>query len=64
MTNRILTLSNEGKGGKIRGQAMREHVRKINLAETIGRKSKLTQKDVEELDKLIKAGIAKAHALK
>ena len=30
-------------------------------AEAIARKSKLTQKDIEELDRLVKKGIAKRH---
>lgn len=43
--------------------AMVEHLRKIHIAEAIASKSKLTQKDVKELDKLVKKGIAKAHGL-
>ncbi|MDP4012936.1 MAG: hypothetical protein Q8R00_05015 [Candidatus Nanoarchaeia archaeon] len=44
-------------------KAMKEHLRKLHIAEAIASKSKLTQKDVDELDKLIKKGIAKAHDL-
>jgi len=44
-------------------KAMKEHLRKIHLAEAIASKSKLTKKDIEELDKLVKKGIAKAHGL-
>jgi Arc/MetJ-type ribon-helix-helix transcriptional regulator len=43
--------------------AVQDHLRKMHIAEAIAQKSKLTQKDVEEIDKLIKKGIAKAHGL-
>ena len=43
--------------------AMIEHLRKIHIAEAIASKSKLTVKDVAELDKLVKKGIAKSHGL-
>jgi len=33
------------------------------MAETIARKSRLTKKDIEELDKIVKLEIAKAHSL-
>ena len=42
---------------------MAEHLRKLNIAETIAKKSKLTQKDVAELDRLVKQDIAKKHGL-
>ncbi len=44
-------------------KAMQDHLNKLHIAEAIASKSKLTQKDVEELDKLVKKGIAKAHGL-
>ncbi len=44
-------------------KAMEEHLRKLHIAESIASKSKLTQKDVEELDKLVKKSIAKQHGL-
>jgi hypothetical protein len=44
--------------------AMLEHLRKIHIAEAIASKSKLTAKDVAELDKLVKKGIAKEHGLR
>ncbi|MBI2110117.1 hypothetical protein HYT58_03025 [Candidatus Woesearchaeota archaeon] len=44
-------------------RAMQEHLKKVHIAERIAGKSKLTKKDVEELDKLIKKGIAKNHGL-
>lgn len=43
--------------------AMKEHLKKLHIAEAIAKKSKLTKKDVEELDKLIKEGMAKEHGL-
>ena len=44
-------------------KAMEEHLRKLHIAESIGNKSKLTQKDIDELDKIVKKGIAKNHGL-
>lgn len=43
--------------------AMQEHLRKIHIANTIASKSKLTKKDVEEIDKLVKKGIAENYGL-
>jgi hypothetical protein len=44
-------------------KALQEHLRKLRIADAIANKSKLTQKDVEELSKLVKKGIAKNHGL-
>ena len=44
-------------------RAVSEHLRKIRIAEAIAQKSKLTKKDVEELDKLVKEGVAHNHDL-
>ncbi|MBI4895871.1 MAG: hypothetical protein HY831_05250 [Candidatus Aenigmarchaeota archaeon] len=44
-------------------EAMQEQLRKIHIANAIARKSKLTKKDIEELDKMVKKGIAKEHGL-
>ncbi len=44
-------------------RAMTEHLRKLHIAEAIASKSKLTQKDIAELDKLVKKGIAKEHSV-
>ena len=44
-------------------KAMSEHLRKIHIADAIASKSKLTQKDIAELDRLVKKGIAKEHGL-
>ncbi len=37
-------------------KALLEHLRKIRIANAIANKSKLTKKDVEELDKLVRGG--------
>lgn len=44
-------------------KAMQDYLRKLHVAESIGNKSKLTKKDIEELDNLVKKGIAKYHKL-
>jgi len=44
-------------------RAMQEHLRKLHIANAIASKSRLTRKDIEELDKLVRKGIAKAHGL-
>lgn len=44
-------------------KAMQNHLNMLHIAEAIAIKSKFTQKDVKELDKLVKRGIAKAHGL-
>ena len=44
--------------------AMLEHLRKLHIAEAIASKSKLTAKDIAELDKLVKRGIAREHGLR
>ncbi len=45
-------------------KAMREHLRKMHIADAIASKSKLTQRDIAELDKLVKEGIAKTHNIR
>ena len=42
---------------------LEEHLRKIEIAEAIASKSKLTQKDADEIAKLIKKDMAKHHNL-
>ena len=44
-------------------KAMQDHLRKLRIADAIASKSKLTKKDIAELDDLIKTGIAKNHGL-
>lgn len=45
-------------------KALEEHLRKIEIVEKIASKSKLTMKDVMELDKKIKSRAAKELGLK
>lgn len=44
-------------------QAVREYLRKLEIADAIAAKSELTEEDVEELEKLVKEGIAERHGL-
>jgi len=44
-------------------KAVQDHLHRIEIADAIAAKSELTVHDVEELDKLIKRGIAKKHGL-
>jgi uncharacterized protein YqeY len=44
-------------------KAIQEHLHRIEIADAIAAKSKLTDDDVKELDKLIKRGVAKQHGL-
>mgnify|MGYP001573499309 CR=1 FL=1 len=44
-------------------KAMQEHLRKLHIADAIASKSKLTKKDIAELDKLVKKGLAQEHGL-
>ena len=44
-------------------RSMTEHLRKISIANAIAQKSKFTEKDVRELDSLVKQSIAKRHGL-
>ena len=44
-------------------KSLQQHIRKLNIAEAIAQKSKLTKKDIEEIDKLVKKGIAEHHGL-
>lgn len=44
-------------------KALQEHLRKIRIAETIAGKSRLTEKDAEEIARKIKREMAKEHGL-
>lgn len=44
-------------------RALEEHLKKIEIIETIAQKSKLTEKDAEELARKIKKEMAKRHNL-
>lgn len=48
---------------EIARKAMTEHLRKLHIANAIAQKSKLTEKDIKDIDKLVKIGIAKRHGL-
>lgn len=43
-------------------RAVRDHLRKLAIAEAIADKSELTEEDVEELDRLVKEGLAERYA--
>jgi hypothetical protein len=51
----------EVKWSEIARQAMWEYAQKLELLESIVKKSKLTKKDIRVLDKKIKVGILKRH---
>lgn len=44
-------------------KALNEHLRKIQIAEAIASKSKLTEKDAEEIGRKIKREMARRHGL-
>jgi len=44
-------------------RALHEHLRKIEIAEAIAQKSKLTKKDVEEISRKVNRAVAKNHGL-
>ena len=44
-------------------RAVQDHIRKLDIADAIAGKSRLTQKDIAELDRLVKKGVAKHHGL-
>ena len=44
-------------------RALLEHLKKIEIAEAIAQKSKLTQKDADEIARKIKREMAKEHGL-
>lgn len=74
MTNITLTLPNELKEelqkhkevnwSAVMRKALQEHLTRIEIAEAIAHKSKLTQKDVGEISKMINHNIAKKLKLK
>ena len=58
-----IKLHREVNWSEIDRKAMTEHLRKMHIANAIAQKSKLTQKDIEEIDTLVKKGVAKRHGL-
>lgn len=51
------------KWSEVARRAILEEAKKIELMEKLLSKSELTEKDVEEIGKKVKRGIAKAHGL-
>lgn len=48
---------------EIMRRAVKEHLTKVELVESISSRSKLSEKDAEEIGEEIKRGIAKRHGL-
>lgn len=44
-------------------KAVQEHLRRIAIADAIAQRSKFSEQDLQDLDKLVKKGIAKRHGL-
>ncbi len=42
-------------------KAIQDHLHRLAIADAIASKSKLTKKDIEELDRMVKKGIAARH---
>ncbi len=57
----VIKQHNEVKWSVIARNAMWEYARKIQLVDSILEKSKLTEKDAEDIGKLIKKSIRKQH---
>lgn len=57
----VIKQHNEIKWSVIARNAMREYARKIQLVDSILEKSELTEKDAEEIGKLIKKSIREQH---
>lgn len=45
-------------------RAIQDHLRTLEVANRIARQSKLTRRDVEELDRLLKKRLAERHGLR
>ncbi len=58
----IVKEHNEIKWSEIARRAIWVQARKLTLMDRLARKSKLTEKDIEELDHKIKAGLLKRFA--
>jgi len=42
---------------------LQQHLERVEIVERIAQKSKLTQKDADEISEMIKRGVAKRHGL-
>lgn len=56
--HRIMRQHPEIKWSEIARKALWEYAKRLELINRITRKSRLTEKDVQEIDKVIKAGIS------
>ncbi|MBU3924301.1 MAG: hypothetical protein KJ592_05265 [Nanoarchaeota archaeon] len=61
---RELSEFNEVNWSAVIRKALRNHLRKLQIAEVIANKSKFTKDDVKEIGDLIKKGIAENHEIK
>ncbi len=52
----------EVKWSEIARRAMWEHARKLELLDALAKDSKLTERDVEEIGALVKAGLRRRYA--
>ena len=60
--HRIVKQHNEIKWSEVARKAMWVQARRLNLMEKLAKKSKLTKKDIDEIDHKIKAGLLKRFA--
>jgi hypothetical protein len=54
----------EIKWSEVARQAMWEHAKKLELMDRLASKSRLTSRDLEEIGRKVKEGIARSHCLK
>ncbi|UCE39301.1 MAG: hypothetical protein JSW00_08805 [Thermoplasmata archaeon] len=59
----IVRAHKEIRWSEIARRAISEYAKKLELLDTIASKSKLTEKDVKEIDKVLKRAIAKRHGI-
>ena len=57
----IMKKHSEVKWSEVARKALWDHARKLELLDKLVEKSKLTEKDVEELDKIVKKAIAERY---
>ena len=57
----IMKKHSEVKWSEVARKALWDHARKLELLDKLVEKSKLTEKDVEELDKIVKKAIAEKY---
>ena len=55
---------NEVNWSAVIRRSLKQHLQKLQIAEAIASKSRLTKKDVKELDDMIKKGVAENHLIK